>query len=106
MLRELTKLHESAYRGTVAELVAMAESGAIEPRGECVVVVAGRPVRTATDVDMDTVDARIDELLTADRRVRDVAETVHDELGIDRRAAYDRVVARRETVRRSGRTPR
>jgi 16S rRNA (cytidine1402-2'-O)-methyltransferase len=95
VLRELTKLHESSYRGTLDELVAMAASGAIEPRGECVVVVGGRPDTAPTAPDLAAVDARIDELLAAGGRVRDAADAVHDEFGIERRAAYDRAVGRK-----------
>jgi 16S rRNA (cytidine1402-2'-O)-methyltransferase len=95
VLRELTKLHESSYRGTLDELIAMAASGAIEPRGECVVVVGGRPDTAPSEPDPEAVDARIDELVAAGVRVRDVADALHDEFGIERRAAYDRVVGRK-----------
>lgn len=39
--RELTKLHEEVWRGSLAELAARAESEA--PRGEVVIVVSGAP---------------------------------------------------------------
>ena len=94
VLRELTKLHESAYRGSVDELIAMVETAAIETRGECVVVLGGRPDSEPVAADAQAVDGRIDELLAAGLRVRDVADAVHVELGVDRRAAYDRAVAR------------
>ncbi|HEY3831755.1 MAG TPA: 16S rRNA (cytidine(1402)-2'-O)-methyltransferase [Acidimicrobiia bacterium] len=93
VLRELTKLHESAYRGSVDELIAMMESAVIETRGECVVVVGGRSDAEAVVADEATVDARIAELVAAGLRVRDVADAVHVEFGLDRRAAYDRAVA-------------
>ncbi len=106
VLRELTKLHESAYRGTVDELIGMAASGAIEPRGECVIVIAGRAETAPPEIDMDAVDERIDGLDAAGLRVRDIADGLHEEFGIERRAAYDRVVARRESARKPRRTPR
>jgi 16S rRNA (cytidine1402-2'-O)-methyltransferase len=40
--RELTKLHEQIARGTLAELAGAVAGGAIPPRGEIVVVVAGK----------------------------------------------------------------
>jgi 16S rRNA (cytidine1402-2'-O)-methyltransferase len=95
VLRELTKLHESAYRGSVDELIAMMESAAIETRGECVLVVGGRPESESVAADDQSVDARIDELLATGLRVRDVADAVHVEFGLDRRRAYDRVAKRR-----------
>jgi 16S rRNA (cytidine1402-2'-O)-methyltransferase len=95
VLRELTKLHESAYRGSLDELIVMVESAAIPTRGECVLVVGGQSERESVVADDNTVDARIDELLATGLRVRDVADAVHVELGVDRRAAYDRAAKRR-----------
>jgi 16S rRNA (cytidine1402-2'-O)-methyltransferase len=42
LVRELTKLHEQAYRGSVAELAARVRDDPDASRGEMVVVVAGR----------------------------------------------------------------
>ena len=43
LARELTKLHETVYRGTLAELVALAGENPNIARGESVLVVAGAP---------------------------------------------------------------
>ncbi len=43
LARELTKLHETTYRGTLAELAALAASDPDVARGESVLVVAGAP---------------------------------------------------------------
>jgi 16S rRNA (cytidine1402-2'-O)-methyltransferase len=43
--RELTKMHESVYRGTLRELCALARDDADFARGEITVVVAGAPER-------------------------------------------------------------
>jgi 16S rRNA (cytidine1402-2'-O)-methyltransferase len=45
VFRELTKIHESNYRGTIAELKVRLDEGAIPARGEFVVVLA--PARIA-----------------------------------------------------------
>ena len=43
LAREMTKMHEQYQRGTLDELLALLESGAIPQRGEFVLVVAGCP---------------------------------------------------------------
>lgn len=40
VFREITKLHESAYRGTINELYELSEGGVIPERGEFVVILA------------------------------------------------------------------
>jgi 16S rRNA (cytidine1402-2'-O)-methyltransferase len=45
IFRELTKIHESSYRGTVAELKVCFDSGNIPARGEFVVVLAPARMR-------------------------------------------------------------
>ncbi|MCA9592493.1 MAG: 16S rRNA (cytidine(1402)-2'-O)-methyltransferase [Myxococcales bacterium] len=87
--RELTKLHEEARRGTVAEL-------SKEPtwRGEITLVLGvggDAPVRVSeTDI-----DARIDELLTSGSSAKDAARELARETGLSRRELYERVVARK-----------
>jgi 16S rRNA (cytidine1402-2'-O)-methyltransferase len=50
LARELTKLHESVYRGTLGELAARAREDANLPRGEITLVVQGAPAaRAAVD---------------------------------------------------------
>jgi 16S rRNA (cytidine1402-2'-O)-methyltransferase len=50
--RELTKAHETTYRGTLAQLVELAKGDANFARGEITIVVEGAPMSN------DTVDAR------------------------------------------------
>jgi 16S rRNA (cytidine1402-2'-O)-methyltransferase len=45
--REITKLHETTYRGSLGELAARAAADADFARGEIVLVVAGAPVQAA-----------------------------------------------------------
>lgn len=49
VLRELTKLYESIYRGTVAEILQHMTADADRSRGEFVVVVAGKPCDESAD---------------------------------------------------------
>jgi 16S rRNA (cytidine1402-2'-O)-methyltransferase len=46
--RELTKAHETTYRGTLAELIAHAKNDTNFARGEITIVVQGAPASNAT----------------------------------------------------------
>jgi len=82
LVRELTKLHEEVWRGTLGEAAALERT----PRGEYVVVVDGAPTAEATDAD---VDRALTGWLAggADRRTA-VAE-VAAALGVPKRRVYD-----------------
>ena len=69
--RELTKLHEEFWRGTLAE--AISRCGEVEPRGEYVLVLAGAPIPEAAD------DA---QLLGALRRERENGSTTRDAVAL------------------------
>jgi 16S rRNA (cytidine1402-2'-O)-methyltransferase len=85
LARELTKLHEHVWRGTLAE--ACAHVDAVEPRGEYVVVLEGAPPAA------EATDERIVNLLRtaiaggADRRT--AIATVMQETGAAKRRVYD-----------------
>jgi 16S rRNA (cytidine1402-2'-O)-methyltransferase len=82
--RELTKLHEEVWRGSLAE--AAAEFAARDVRGEIVVVLAGAgPAEPASD---DEVAAAVRSRLEGGAGVRQAAEEVAAELGVARRRAY------------------
>jgi 16S rRNA (cytidine1402-2'-O)-methyltransferase len=91
LARELTKLHEEVFRGTLAEAIAHVDTR--EPRGEYVIVLAGAPPRAeATETD---VAAEVDAALGAGLSAKDAAAQVAARLGISRRRSYDAVLARR-----------
>jgi 16S rRNA (cytidine1402-2'-O)-methyltransferase len=83
--RELTKLHEEIWRGTLDEARAWAE--ATEPRGELVLVIEGAGAPVA--VPDNEVDAAIAAERAAGATRRDAAATVAARLGVSRRRAYD-----------------
>jgi 16S rRNA (cytidine1402-2'-O)-methyltransferase len=85
VVRELTKLHETVWRGTLAGASAWAVAEA--PRGELVLVVAGAaPPEPADDADLEAaVAARLD----AGDSARDAAVAVTAQLGVPRRRAYE-----------------
>jgi 16S rRNA (cytidine1402-2'-O)-methyltransferase len=84
VVRELTKLHEQTWRGTLAEGLALTAS--IEPRGEYVLVVDGAPVPPPADE--DTVVEALRAELRAGRSRSDAAAAVAATLGLPRRRVY------------------
>lgn len=61
--RELTKVFETVYRGTLAQLAAQARSDANFSRGEITVVVQGAPRSEAADTSHERLDATLNVLL-------------------------------------------
>ena len=90
--RELTKLHEEAVRGTLAELAAQEKR---EWLGEVTIVLGPARARSGPGMSDESIDARIDEELALGRRAKDVAEAIALESGRPKREIYGRVVARR-----------
>jgi 16S rRNA (cytidine1402-2'-O)-methyltransferase len=83
--RELTKLHEEVWRGTLAGGAAWAADR--EPPGEIVLVVEGAPA--ATPPDDAAVLAAVQAELAGGASARDAARAVADRLSVPRRRAYD-----------------
>ena len=88
LARELTKIHESAYGDSLAELCAAATAGTIVPKGEFTLVVAGagRPARDAAALD-SVLKALLEELPT-----RQAAHLGAKLTGLPRRVAYQRAL--------------
>lgn len=84
LARELTKLHEEVWRGTLGE--ALDHVAEVEPRGEYVVVVDGAPEpQPASD---DELLAEIDRLRRQGLSTRDAAAEVATRFDVPRRRAY------------------
>lgn len=87
VVRELTKLHEEVWRGTLARA---SEAYAAEPlRGEVVLVVGGAP--PAAPAEERDVEAAVRTALAGDPEAgpRQVAERVAASLGVPKRRAYE-----------------
>lgn len=84
--RELTKLYEEVVRGTLGEIVVS------EPRGEYVVVLAGRRAEI-TIVDDDAIRAALRTELTAGSSKKDAVTSVAKRLGAPRKTVYALAVA-------------
>lgn len=81
--RELTKMHETVWRGTLAE----AASANAEPRGEYVIVIdEAAPKAEATD---DELSAAVAEAIAAGSSKKDAAATIARSHGVGRNRVYD-----------------
>jgi 16S rRNA (cytidine1402-2'-O)-methyltransferase len=85
LVRELTKLYEEVWRGTLAG--AVDHAGQVAPRGEYVVVVGAAPPRPPVD-DADITDALASRLGAGESRKTAVAE-VASSLAVPKRRVYD-----------------
>ena len=90
--RELTKLHEQVWRGTLGE--AVAEYDSAPPRGEVVLVVAGAEAQPHAS-DEQLIESLRHRLAAGDS-ARDAAAAVAAESGVARRHAYRLAVSVRD----------
>lgn len=95
--REITKLHEEIWTGTLAEAIDHWTTD-VEPRGEFTLVVEPRP-ETPPDLPgaLDAALERMDGGERLSNAVRDVA----DETGVSRRVLYEAALEARAATRRS-----
>jgi 16S rRNA (cytidine1402-2'-O)-methyltransferase len=94
--RELTKLHEETWRGTLSELATRA--GERAPRGEVTIVVAGTPRHRggsaspspseATPVSIASARRRVDRLVEAGLTRSAAAKQIAQETGLPRRELF------------------
>jgi 16S rRNA (cytidine1402-2'-O)-methyltransferase len=85
--RELTKLHETLYRGPLDALAANAALA--KPKGEMVIVIAPGEVAAASDADAEAALAEALARLSPAKAAAEVARA----LGLDRRTLYQRALA-------------
>ena len=85
--RELTKVHEEVWRGTLADAVgAFADR---RPRGEVVLVLEGAHPDPLGEVDVERLRQVVAQRLEAGGGVRQAAEEAGALLGVSRRRAYE-----------------
>jgi 16S rRNA (cytidine1402-2'-O)-methyltransferase len=84
LARELTKLHEETWRGSLADAVARCDE--VEPRGEYVVVVEGAPEpEVASD---DVLTEAVASRVAAGLSTRDAVAEVAADYGVPKRRVY------------------
>lgn len=88
MARELTKIYEAVWRGSLA--AAIAQLGSTAPRGEYVIVVQGAPPRG--EVSDDEIRSALQLALEGHSR-KDAVEVVVGQLEVPKRRVYDLALA-------------
>ena len=85
VLRELTKMHEEAARGTLSSL---SERFSEPPRGECVIAIQGAAPVKAADASEAELEEALARLLQEGFSVRDAAAAVSILLQVPKKLAY------------------
>jgi 16S rRNA (cytidine1402-2'-O)-methyltransferase len=88
LARELTKLYESVWRGSLD--AAVAHVGSTAPRGEYVIVLDGAPPRD--EVSDDEIRSALDVAMEGHSR-KDAVEAVVGQLDVPKRRVYDLALA-------------
>ena len=96
LVRELTKIHEEAWRGSLSELRERAERGP-GPRGEMVLVVSGAMHEHKETPGDEALAAMAEELMAEGVDRQGAMRRVAKEAGVPRRAVFDALVRRRES---------
>lgn len=86
LCRELTKLHEETVRTTLAEAASYYRDN--EPRGEYVLVVAGREKQDSA-MTLEEGIALVQKLRDEGMKLKEAARRVADDTGLSRNALYD-----------------
>jgi 16S rRNA (cytidine1402-2'-O)-methyltransferase len=92
--REMTKLHETLYRGSVAEVLAQVEVDTGASKGEYTLVIAGAEPVAATTLELD----RVLKILLGYLGVRQSADAAARILDVKKRDAYQRALDLREST--------
>lgn len=87
LVRELTKMYESAHRGQLSDLLELAKSGAA--RGEIVLVIGGAIHDDAPRYAAEDLASRARELMDAGVERKEALTRVARETGVPRREVFD-----------------
>jgi 16S rRNA (cytidine1402-2'-O)-methyltransferase len=98
--RELSKIHEEVWRGTLDQARSWAAEASV--RGEVVLVVEGAPPMTVPEVEDAEVVSAIAARLAAGDRTRGAVDAVAAQFGIPRRRVYDLALATKATDGQAG----
>lgn len=94
--RELTKKFEEFVRGSLSEVIEHFRT--TEPRGECVILVAGFQGEPEPAVAVEGIESHLRTLLGQGTSVRDAARSAMEQFRISRREAYAKAQALSEEL--------
>lgn len=89
LVREMTKIHEEVWRGSLEQALAHVHSA--EPRGEYALVIAPAPA-TTSQVSDDDIVSELARRAVAGLSTRDAVDEVTAALGVARNRVYDLAV--------------
>jgi 16S rRNA (cytidine1402-2'-O)-methyltransferase len=95
--RELTKVHEEVWRGTLGDAVSWLEE-AQAPRGEWVLLVGGASGRDLPEVSDEEIAADLRARIAAGEGAREAVATVAARMAVPKRRVYDLAVSVRKGV--------
>ena len=92
LCKELTKLHEKTYKSTISELIAEYEE--TEPKGEHVLVIAGKTFKEKKDASIQsflgmTIEDHMELYLSKGMDKKEAMKAVAKDRGVSKRDIYD-----------------
>lgn len=94
LCRELTKIHEEVIRTTVDGALAL--YAGIPPKGEYVLVVAGKPESTVPELTLDEALSRVDVYRAEGKSLKQASKLAAEDTGFSKNALYSAVLKRDE----------
>lgn len=97
LCKELTKLHEKAYKSTISELIAEYEE--TEPKGEHVLVIAGKTFKEKKDASIQsflemTIEDHMELYLSKGMDKKEAMKAVAKDRGVSKRDVYESLLER------------
>lgn len=93
LARELTKIYEEVHRTTISE--AIKHYVGVEPRGEYVLVIEGKPVEVVEEITLEQAIDRAIELEASGEKTTDAAKLASKECGFSKSQIYNGMIARK-----------
>ncbi len=93
LARELTKLHEEVFRGSLADAVARVR--AVSPKGEYVLILDGATAEAPGEIDLHTQLQAVEQRLADGLSLRDAVREVSEDFGTSKKRLYDEALRRK-----------
>ena len=95
LCKELTKLHEKAWKTTISELIAEYEAN--EPKGEHVLVIAGKTFKEKKDASIQSfleisIEEHMEMYLSKGMDKKEAMKAVAKDRGVSKRDIYDALI--------------